>query len=586
MGEPPIGSRIVSGGHADRKVPCRYGRSCRKLHDREHCKRYEHEVKICKFGAECRRRGRGCRFQHPELDGNNVNALNKALLASPPELDTEEVDGPEPQRPVPFLFFAACISALGLLLLPLVGECRSSRHEELWWVGCILVLPFPCLLLLLRLKRSWLLQQFLEGDYAERATFRKLGCLWYPEHVQILRYTEGELAGNNLEQYATWETNNVQQQVEYVTGGSRDGGQATRVAGSPGSFRLNFPGTFPTCPTTLDQSGALEGLGVEATFDGSYIVSQGGAWSKAGYWRLDTLAKLLLVLLVVGLECIFVAVEMPPGVRAVHAHGRMPLKAVFVVDGSASISPKMWMEGQRANEEFIKAFQRTYSTKPGDLNIGLVQFATKAHVEQPVTHNMSTVLAKLESMPQLQQKTYFDGALSKCRQSLDAQQTEQKSFEVCVLITDGIDMSKKSPSALKSLLRPETAIFGIYVGHDQKGKDELQELVDCGQAQKAGKPCSFFASASDYSELASKAHDVATEVTHGADLAMCAMMSALIGVPTALCMCLPYLLWFASCTGLTMWMRRFGGHGSGSYRTLSNSNSNLSNANQLNQQRK
>lgn len=547
------------------------------MHDHEHCQRYSHQAKACKFGAACRRQGRGCKFQHPG-SGEATAPLNNALLAqsSPPELGVEEGSGLEPQRPVPFIFLAACISALGLLLLPLVGECRASRHEELWWVGCVLVLPFPFLMLVMLLKRSWLLRQFLEGDYAERATFRELGCLWHPEHLQILRYTEGELAGNNVEQYATWETNDLQQQVDYVTGGSREGGQATRIAGSPGSFHLNFPGNFSTCPATLDQSGALQGLGVEAAFDGSHIVSQGGAWAKAGYWRLDTVAKLLLALLVVGLECIFVAVEMPPGVRAVHSHGRMPLKAVFVVDGSGSISPEMWKEGQRANKGFIEAFQKTYTASPEDLNIGLVQFATKAQIEQPVTHNMSTVLAKLESMPQLQQKTYFDGALHQCQQSLDAQQTKQKSFDVCVLITDGIDMSEKSPSSLKGLLRPGTAIFGIYVGHSQEGKDELQRLVDCGQAQKAGKQCSFFASASNYSELASKAHDVATEVTRGADLAMCAMVSALIGVPTALCMCLPYILWFVSCTGLTLWMRRFGRDSS--YRTLSNNN--LSNANE------
>merc|ERR1712156_592289 len=126
------------------------------------------------------------------------------------------------------------------------------------------------------------------------------------------------------------------------------------------------------------------------------------------------------------------------------------------------------------------------------------------------------------------------------------------------------------------------AIFGIYVGRDQEGKDRLRSLVTCGQAHKAGKPCSFFASAADYSELATKAHDVATEVTHGADLAMCAMMSALIGIPTALCMCIPYILWFASCTGFTIWKRRFV-QGS-SYRTLSNNNAAL-NASNLSQRR-
>merc|ERR1719203_19122 len=161
-------------------------------------------------------------------------------------------------------------------------------------------------------------------DYSERATFRELSFLWYPVPLQLLRYTSGDVAGNNIEQYATWETNDVQQQVEYMTGGNRDGGQVIKA---DGGFILNFPGVFPTCPTRPGETGLMEGLGAEAYFDGSNIISHGGAWSKAGYCRLDFVTKLLLLLAVVGLECIFVAVNMPPGVQGVTGHARMPLKA-------------------------------------------------------------------------------------------------------------------------------------------------------------------------------------------------------------------------------------------------------------------
>merc|ERR1712012_1395415 len=151
--------------------------------------------------------------------------------------------------------------------------------------------------------------------------------------------------------------------------------------------------------------------------------------------------------------------------------------------------------------------------------------------------------------------TYYDKGLESCRAGLDAYKPDVESFEVCVLITDGIDMSMKSAQALQEDVGEDTAIFGIFVGQDAKGQSLLQHLVSCGKAQHGGRACDFFASAQDYSALKSKAHDVADQVTKGLDLAMFAMVSTLIGIPTALALCLPYILWYASCTGLTLYRR-------------------------------
>merc|ERR1712083_277719 len=152
--------------------------------------------------------------------------------------------------------------------------------------------------------------------------------------------------------------------------------------------------------------------------------------------------------------------------------------------------------------------------------------------------------------------TYFDKGLSLCDSSLGKPQSQGDSFDVCVLITDGIDMSEKTPAALQALLPSDTAIFGIFVGSDGDGIDLLRDITQCGKAVSPQNNCRFFAAASDYASLSSKADEVASEVTRGVDMAMCAMVSALVGVPTALCMCLPYVLWYASCTGLALWRRR------------------------------
>jgi len=266
--------------------------------------------------------------------------------------------------------------------------------------------------------------------------------------------------------------------------------------------------------------------------------------------------KVLLLLLLLGVECLFVAVGMPPGIHGVQTGQRMPLEVVLVVDGSSSITEELWLAGQKANEALLKELQSTYHSRPEDLSVGIVQFSTKAQVELPVTKDLQVVRDKLASLPQMGGNTFFDEALQKCREALDAEAPQRRSFQMCVLITDGIDMSKKSSPALQGLLSPDTAIFGIYAGSNQPGIDELQSLVSCGPAQRNGQECDFFASAADYTTLASKAHDIAAQVSKGIDLAMCAMMSALIGLPTILAMCLPYILWYTSFTGLTLWKRR------------------------------
>merc|ERR1740139_1899437 len=87
-------------------------------------------------------------------------------------------------------------------------------------------------------------------------------------------------------------------------------------------------------------------------------------------------------------------------------------------------------------------------------------------------------------------------------------------------------------------------------------------MTTCGSIEdimkKKGEAfeCNFFASAENYQELSVKAHDVAKEITRNLDLVTCAELSALIGTPVAMAMCLPCVLWFLSCTGMTIYKRR------------------------------
>jgi len=330
-------------------------------------------------------------------------------------------------------------------------------------------------------------------------------------------------------------------------------------------FTISIPESFgPDVKVKIDAKGELCGssLPFQAVFDGSAIVAESGAregqaWRKAGYWRLDFLMKVVMTVAFVGLEAIFVSTVLPPGVAS-EASARLPLNAVFLVDGSASIRPPQWTTAIQANKNFIADFTRVYSAEMGKLNFGFVQFSTISRVEQPITHDLSTVNSTLDGMQQMNGNTDMDKALRQCQALLNGYTAAgQTTFDVCVLITDGEDTSYKTEAELKSNVAADTAVFGIFVGSNQRGADKLHNLVDCGKAKGKSKGgCDFFASATDFNALIEKTHEIAEDVTRGSDMVLCAERSAIIETPFLLSLMLPAVLWYVSCCTVTIAKRR------------------------------
>jgi hypothetical protein len=501
-------------------------------------------------------------------------------------------------------------------------------HRFLLVSGVILTLPLLAFGAALLCRRAWLLEQFFEGEYSEGATARQLPLLWYPEKTQILEYTTGDVAGNKIETYATWETNAIVEYVENVRGGNRDGGHVVRdretaafkvgtkiqvqglqnareLNGMQGTcqkwlpeqgrwrillldgnektvkpdnlqpldkteglstFSITIPATFGSdVKVNLDWSGSgkLYGqrLPFQAEFDGSAIVAtsgthEGQAWRKGGYWNLAFVTKALIATAVVGIEAMVAAAVLPPGVVSADS-ARMPLKAVYLVDGSSSITPSQWKSAMLANKKFIADFTDVYNSESGKLNIGLIQYSDKAHVEHPISSDLSSVTAMLDSMPQRGGETKFDNPLELCQQQLDSYtQAGPHTFDVCVLITDGEDHSWKSYTELQGLTKKDTAVFGIFVGHDSQGGSNLHHLVGCGKAEKHHEACDFFASANDFGALAERTHEIAEDVAYHSDLALCAERSALIEGPLLMCLILPCVLWYLSFCSVTIAKRR------------------------------
>lgn len=305
-----------------------------------------------------------------------------------------------------------------------------------------------------------------------------------------------------------------------------------------------------------------------AEFNGSAIIATSGpragqAWMKAGYWRMDFVMKVVMAMAVVGLESMFAASVLPPGVVSAGS-ARLPLKAVYLVDGSGSITPPQWQAAMRANKKFIADFEDVYSSEPGKLNFGFVQFSTQAVVELPITHDLTSVTSMLDNIQQRQGDTFFDKALSLCQQLLDGYtEAGTKTFDVCVLITDGEDRSYLSEYQLKGLVAKDTAVFGIFVGSDQGGGAKLHNIVGCGKAEGKGKQgCDFFASATDFEGLAAKTHEIAEDVARGSDMVLCAERSALIETPVIIGLVLPAVLWYLSFCTVTIAERRINSYNS------------------------
>jgi hypothetical protein len=459
--------------------------------------------------------------------------------------------------------------------------------------------------------------------------------------MQILEYTTGEVAGQKIETYAVSTTAIVAYVDNAAHGGNRDGGFVVREKadrelrqGSSAQifglqkapelnglqvtcqqwladqqrwqvrlgngdaknvklenlravdgFRVTIPASFGTdVKVTMQSDGGLSWhrQSFEAEFDGSSIVAKSGpregqVWRKAGYWRLDFLTKVLLTMAVVGVEAMFTAAVLPPGVISEDS-ARMPLKAVFLIDGSGSITPPQWQAAMQANKAFISDFSDVYGSDPGQLNFGLVQFSTDAHVELPITDDLSKVTAVLDNMVHREGSTNFDRALAQCQKLLaDYTDAGQKTFDVCVLITDGEDTSESPINYLKSLTVNDTAVFGIFVGSSHltpgfssnMGSHELHDLTGCGKAEGLSKQgCDFFASATDFEGLSEKTHEIAEDVTNGADLALCAGRSALMETPFLIGLILPSVLWYLSCCTVTIAERKLQAHRKASYDLL------------------
>jgi len=135
----------------------------------------------------------------------------------------------------------------------------------------------------------------------------------------------------------------------------------------------------------------------------------------------------------------------------------------------------------------------------------------------PLTNDLKAAVAALRNIEQHAGGTVFSGALRLCQQQLSGYHAAgAKTFDVCVLITDG--QTSESTAELKRIVQQDTAVFGIFVGSNPTSAELLRGLSTCGAANHSSS-CHFFASATNFQELRRNARQVAEAVARGSDTA-------------------------------------------------------------------
>lgn len=444
--------------------------------------------------------------------------LTKPQPPAPPAAKQERL-------PIPFAVELLALFGFALPFFALFQGCNCRLRPWLVLLGLGLCVPFCFFEGLWRLgARRWLLWSLSAGSYSAGSRRRALRWPWAPSRSE-LRHDEGD-ASLSCVAYGQWYR--CPQPTPSMT--------VRRSTGKPdlpdGSERARFISVsaashaWTDISAVIEATGEVQGLPMQASFDGDAFTmtsSAGGepqVWAKVGCWRMEWLYKTIIALAVLGMTMAIVAAAFHPGLTPECGPQisersqivRTPLRAVFLVDASSSITSE-WEDEKRAAEAIIDAFKEVYEPDVERLHVGVAQFASRTELEQPLTNDLGVALSSLRSMQQVGGGTSFAGPLRECQRQLDQYSgAASDTFDLCILITDGNSDEDNQELEDMKLLSPATKLMGIYVGENSAHREKLHDLTSCG-SQRAD--CPFFESAADFELLRGRARDLASSVTTG-----------------------------------------------------------------------
>jgi len=200
----------------------------------------------------------------------------------------------------------------------------------------------------------------------------------------------------------------------------------------------------------------------------------------------------------------------------------VPLKSFLLLDASFSICNSIsncpsWEDEKLAAIRIVDEFTAAHGEK--NVYAGAAQFSSNNNVEASLSGDLETVKACVRAMVMISGGTRIDLALDGCRAELAGEivlkSVGPPAFKVCVLITDGVASSATAAEqARQRVLDMGGNIMGIYVGQSAASGQQLKALTSC-KSSDAISTCPWYATATNFAELQTKAREVAKFITSG-----------------------------------------------------------------------
>jgi len=208
-----------------------------------------------------------------------------------------------------------------------------------------------------------------------------------------------------------------------------------------------------------------------------------------------------------------------------------PADVFILIDASKSLKQESWKGEKDAAMELIRNLNSSDSVK--DLQVGFLTFTGhwehKNEHAQPVLRDITNLGTDINDVTggidalgdahsYLQIGTNFHEPLSACKSQLE-DYGRPDSYKLCVLMTDGEDMSFTYRGSQGSCARgcsypletaaivrniSNTEILAIYSGKRKKGRDTLYAMSSCTDYQMPVDDCMYFTQVDDFPDLRSK----------------------------------------------------------------------------------
>jgi len=254
------------------------------------------------------------------------------------------------------------------------------------------------------------------------------------------------------------------------------------------------------------------------------------------YWRQHWCLIVYIILAVIGI-LVPTWAYLQPCEDEVSSYTQ-PADVFVLIDASKSLNSKSWKGEKDAAVQLLTQLNTSESVK--DLQVGFLTFTGhwegKIEHKYPVLRNVTNLGTDIDNVTHrigtlgdksyLQYGTNFHEPLSECKSQLEDYGRED-SYKLCVLMTDGEDMSFTYHGHYGSCARgcsyplqtasevrnfSDTEILAVYSGRKTRGRDTLYNMSSCRDYDMPVDDCMYFTQVDDFPDLHAKLDNITNKI--------------------------------------------------------------------------